>query len=355
MESKTKPVMSKLRLLFFKRWKGQRVSSSDATDISADAFILFDKNLDIVGMNPLSRSLFHLILGENVISEDILNGAPNVKPDNKNNGRCEKYLNAIRKGKLFFVDSIVIHSGFLDIHLKVEAFKVGKGFGIIFSDIDALKKSDEAQYESHGASATDFKSAADCIFIFDLKGTILHGSRAGEKLTGYPWEEIKGKSLLELALFAPEYLPKAARLLELSAAGKSTGPDEFELIRKDGSHVFAFKRPGPGGQFIQNDCQREEIGAAIDRLTQYLFRGHIGWRAKDLSDLCLLGHGWVFKMGDTKVRDLDLTIGLEDDVAGFDISVDDPLLMSVVKSFGHLDPQIHDLLQAKSFLLHDLI
>jgi PAS domain S-box-containing protein len=238
MERKTKPTMSKLRLPFFRRWKGQRASSSASTDVSADAFILFDKNLNIIGMNPVVRSLFHLILGENVIGADILNDAPNRKPDNKNNGRYVKYLNAIRKGKPFFADSIVIHSGFLDINLRAEAFKVGKGFGIIFSDIDALKKSDETQYESHGASATDFKSAADCIFIFDLKGTILHGSRAGEKLTGYPWEEIKGKSLLELPLFAPEYLPKAARLLELSAAGKSTGPDEFELLKRDGSHIF---------------------------------------------------------------------------------------------------------------------
>ncbi len=172
-----------------------------------------------------------------MIREDILSGAPNVKPDNKNNGRYEKYLNVIRKSKSFFADSIIVHSGFLDVHLKVEAFKVGKGFGIIFSDLDALKMAEKTPYDSQKGLATNPQSAPDCIFIFDLKGTILHGNRAGERLTGYAWEEIKGKSFFEVPLFAPEYLPKAARLLELSAAGESTGPDEFELIGKDGSRV----------------------------------------------------------------------------------------------------------------------
>ncbi len=238
MESKTKPPMRKLRLPFLERLKGRGARASAITDASGDAFILFDKNLNIVGMNPLARSVFHLILGEDVIGGDVLSGAPGVKPDNKNNGRYEKYLNAIRKGKPFFADSIVIHSGLLDINLKAEAFKVGKGFGIIFSDLDALKKVEKMPYDSQKGLATNLKSAPDCIFIFDLKGTILHGSRAGERLTGYAWEEIKGKSLFEITLLAPELLPKVAQLLELSAAGQSTGPDEFELIKKGGSHVF---------------------------------------------------------------------------------------------------------------------
>ena len=237
MERKTKLAISKLRLPFFKRLKGRGARASDITDASSDAFILFDRNLDIVGMNPVVRSMFHLILGENVIGEDVPTGAPNMKPDSKNNGRYEKYLNAIRKGKPFFADSIVIHSGFIDINLKAEAFKVGKGFGIIFSDLGTLKKTGETPYEAQKKLATNLQSAPDCIFIFDLKGTILHGSRAGERLTGYAWEEIKGKSFFEIPLFAPEYMPKAAQLLETSAAGEPTGPDEFELIGKDGSRV----------------------------------------------------------------------------------------------------------------------
>jgi len=81
------------------------------------------------------------------------------------------------------------------------------------------------------------ESSPDAIYVHDLNGNFLYGNRAAEGMIGYSKEELIGKSFLDLGLLPPESLAKAIHLLEFSAAGKPTGPDEFELIRKGGSHI----------------------------------------------------------------------------------------------------------------------
>jgi len=76
------------------------------------------------------------------------------------------------------------------------------------------------------------------VYLSDLKGTFLYGNKKAEEIIGYSREELIGKSFLQLNLLPQEYLVKAAKLLALNAIGKTTGPDEFELIRKDGSHAW---------------------------------------------------------------------------------------------------------------------
>jgi len=113
-----------------------------------------------------------------------------------------------------------------------------KYFVAMVEDITERKKTENALRESEEKLRRYLESSPDAIYIHDLKGTFLRGNNAGEELLGYSADEIEGKSFLELPILPPEYLPKAIQLLQLSAAGKPTGPDEFELIRKDGSHVF---------------------------------------------------------------------------------------------------------------------
>jgi PAS domain S-box-containing protein len=56
-------------------------------------------------------------------------------------------------------------------------------------------------------------------------------------MTGYSKTELIGKSFLNLKLLPRSQIPKAAKLLTMNALGKSTGPDEFTLNRKDGTQV----------------------------------------------------------------------------------------------------------------------
>ena len=80
-------------------------------------------------------------------------------------------------------------------------------------------------------------NSPDAIYVHDLNGKFLYGNHAAERMIGYSKEELIGKSFLDLGLLPLESLTKAIRLLEFHAAGKPTGPDEFELIRKDGSSI----------------------------------------------------------------------------------------------------------------------
>jgi len=82
-----------------------------------------------------------------------------------------------------------------------------------------------------------FEYAPDGYYLSDLKGTFIDGNKAAEAITGYRREELIGKSFLKLKLLSAKQLLKAAGLLAKNALGKSTGPDEFTLKRKDGSIV----------------------------------------------------------------------------------------------------------------------
>ncbi len=82
-----------------------------------------------------------------------------------------------------------------------------------------------------------FEFAPDPYYLSDPKGEFLDGNRATERITGYSKEEIIGKSFLKLNLLPKNQLPTAAALLAENALGRPTGPDEFTLIRKDGSEI----------------------------------------------------------------------------------------------------------------------
>ena len=82
------------------------------------------------------------------------------------------------------------------------------------------------------------ESAPDGVYINDIKGTFLYGNTKAEKITGYTRKELIGKSFLKLDLLPKSHLVKAGKLLALNVLGKSTGPDEFELKRKDGSYIW---------------------------------------------------------------------------------------------------------------------
>ena len=83
-----------------------------------------------------------------------------------------------------------------------------------------------------------FEYAPDGYYINDLKGTFIDGNRAAEKISGYRREELIGKSFLKLGILPLKYVPLAVRNLAKNLCGRPTGPDEMELKKKDGTHVW---------------------------------------------------------------------------------------------------------------------
>ena len=118
--------------------------------------------------------------------------------------------------------------------------------------VNAVKKykTEERLKESEERLRLLIEYAPDAIYITDLKGYFLDGNKQAEELTGYKKEELLGKKILEVGLLYEEYLPKALKGLEKNINGEKTGPDEFVLMRKDGSTInveistFTVKRSG---------------------------------------------------------------------------------------------------------------
>ena len=105
-------------------------------------------------------------------------------------------------------------------------------------DITERKQVEEKLRESEERLKKYLDSAPDGVYISDTKGTLIYGNKKAEDLTGYKREELIGSSFLKNNILPAKYLAKAGKLLAMSVLGKPTGPDEFELNRKDGSHIW---------------------------------------------------------------------------------------------------------------------
>ncbi|MDZ7697699.1 MAG: PAS domain S-box protein [Deltaproteobacteria bacterium] len=79
--------------------------------------------------------------------------------------------------------------------------------------------------------------APDGVYTADLEGNFLYGNLKCEEIFGYGREELIGKNFLELNILPEKGLNKAAQLLQANMESKSPGPDEIELISKEGCHI----------------------------------------------------------------------------------------------------------------------
>ena len=129
-----------------------------------------------------------------------------------------------------------------------------------FRDITEKRNLTEALKSSERRLKLLFESAPDGYYLSDLKGTFLDGNAAAEKITGYCRTELIGKSFLKLKLLPRSQILKAAKLLVLNASGKSTGPDELVLNRKDGTQIPVEIRTHP----VRIDNQALVLGIARD-------------------------------------------------------------------------------------------
>jgi len=105
-----------------------------------------------------------------------------------------------------------------------------------------------------------FEHAPDAYYLSDLKGTFVDGNAAAERITGYKKGELIGKSFLKLKLLSAGDLPKVTSLLARNVLGRSTGPDELTLIRKDGTPVVVEIRTHP----VRIGGRRLVLGIARD-------------------------------------------------------------------------------------------
>ncbi len=118
-----------------------------------------------------------------------------------------------------------------------------------------------------------FEHAPDGYYISDLQGNFIEGNRAAEKISGYDREELIGKNFLKAGLLSKSQGPQAAKILAQNLIGKSAGPEEFILTRKDGSFIEVEISSHPvkiGGKTVLLGIARDisERKQAADNLVQ---------------------------------------------------------------------------------------
>jgi len=101
-------------------------------------------------------------------------------------------------------------------------------------DITERKQAEAVLRESEELLTSYLENAPEGIYMNGLEGTFLYGNRMCEEIIGYRREELIGKNLLELNLLSENSFDKAVQLLQANMEGKPTGPDEIELISKEG-------------------------------------------------------------------------------------------------------------------------
>ena len=82
-----------------------------------------------------------------------------------------------------------------------------------------------------------FEYSPGAHFIISPGGVVLAANRAAEELTGFARAELVGKSILEVHLIPAGQVDRVLLHIRRSAAGDMSEPEEFSLIRKDGSRL----------------------------------------------------------------------------------------------------------------------
>ena len=193
-----------------------------------------------------------VVISFNILAARHLNGIPsdfNGKSifDIFHKKDAQKYIERIRKAAsspepLVFEDLVSLPSGnkyFLSTYNRIiDSQNNIAGIQILSQDITYLKEVGEKLITSEYKFKQLFDYAPDPYFLSDIKGTFIDGNIAAEKLLGQGKNELIGKNYLKLNLLSFKQIHKAAGLLIKNSLGKATGPDIFELNRKDGSKVI---------------------------------------------------------------------------------------------------------------------
>lgn len=104
-------------------------------------------------------------------------------------------------------------------------------------EIDAHKQIERVLKSREDRFKTIFNHAPIAYFIIDLNGNFVDGNITSFELTGYKQKDLFGKTFVEVNLIEKKDQKAISKILIRSAKGELTGPDEFTMLKKDGSRL----------------------------------------------------------------------------------------------------------------------
>lgn len=104
--------------------------------------------------------------------------------------------------------------------------------------IKELEMMEKKLKEGEELFKTLFEEAPDPLFMYTPEGELIDGNKAAEKLIGYKREELIGKNMLKTGLLPKKFIPHVKKVLQKNANGERTGPDEVEVICRDGKRIW---------------------------------------------------------------------------------------------------------------------
>ena len=210
---------------------------------ATDSFSIWDSNLKMVYLNDATLTKYYPpgTKRADVIGKHFTE----LVPGSVESGRYDKYLNVLNSGAPVSIEEFTPHHRFGNMHLAIRVFKIENGLGVITIDLTERKRMEDDLREGQQRLKALIDSAPDIILSYDINGKILSGNKKAEEILGYAQEEMLGKNFAESGLFTAESLDKTVARLEAYKKGVPSEAAEYELIAKNGSHVFVEIRGVP--------------------------------------------------------------------------------------------------------------
>lgn len=246
-----------------------------------NSIVLVDQNMIIYDCNETSTGFFGYSRDE-VIGKSI---ASYYHKSNKKN--LEQEFDLLKKKGHLVTKSILKHKNGSLVHVShsINALYddngIFSGAIILNCDITAIKDGEEIQRRSEEKFKILFDFAPDPYFTMNLKGTILNGNSAAEKLIGYRKEELIGQNMIKSGLLIPSDIPRALARLAAYSAGRKQKGINLRLIKKDKSiieiEIFT--------TFIKHENETIVLNIARNRTIENLTRKRLLKSEKKYRDL----------------------------------------------------------------------
>lgn len=201
---------------------------TDFIKSATDGIVLYDSGLNLLEINKNALEIFpggttrDKMIGKNILE---------ISPSLKETERYDKYLNVIKTGESLLLNDMIPDPKIGDRHIILNAFKVGQGLGIIFTDNTEHKKS-ALRIERFSRI---FEDSLNEIYLFDADTLLFKQvNNAAIINLGYSMAELQKMTPLD---FKPEFTIESFTKLVIPLRKSEKKEIIFETVhqRKDKS------------------------------------------------------------------------------------------------------------------------